>query len=77
MTFCLASCSDDNYARIKLDRKRLGGESLPITCSAYPRVMNLVDDVVQRFVGPVVPEAASIALLRAGARTQGGAVWLG
>jgi lysine-N-methylase len=69
--------SDDNYARIKLDgpgcpflseglcgiQKELGEESLPIMCSAYPRVMNVVDDVLQRSLDLSCPEAARIVLL--------------
>jgi len=69
--------SDDNYARIALDgpacpffseglcgiQKKLGEEYLSIMCSAYPRVMNVVDDVLQRSLDLSCPEAARIVLL--------------
>ncbi|MGP0074077.1 MAG: flagellin lysine-N-methylase [Bryobacteraceae bacterium] len=69
--------SDDNYARINLNgpscpfldeslcsiQKKLGEESLPMMCSAYPRVMNVVDDVLQRSLDLSCPEAARIVLL--------------
>jgi lysine-N-methylase len=69
--------SDDNYARIQLDgpscpflaegwcaiQKKLGAEYLSIMCAAYPRVMNLVDDVLQRSLDLSCPEAARIVLL--------------
>ena len=69
--------SDDNFARINLTgpgcpflsegwcsiQKKLGEEYLPIMCSAYPRVMNIVDDVLQRSLDLSCPEAARIVLL--------------
>jgi lysine-N-methylase len=69
--------SDDNYARIALDgpacpffseglcaiQKKLGEEYLSSMCSAYPRVMNIVDDVLQRSLDLSCPEAARIVLL--------------
>ena len=69
--------NDDNYARINLNgpacpfldeglcsvQKKLGEESLPLMCSAYPRVMNVVDDVLQRSLDLSCPEAARIVLL--------------
>ena len=69
--------SDDNYARMALNgpacpffteglcaiQKKLGEEYLPIMCSAYPRVMNIVDDVLQRSLDLSCPEAARIVLL--------------
>ncbi len=69
--------SDDNFARINLNgpgcpflaegwcsiQKKLGEEYLPIMCSAYPRVMNIVDDVLQRSLDLSCPEAARIVLL--------------
>jgi lysine-N-methylase len=69
--------SDDNYARIALSgpgcpflsegwcgiQKKLGEEYLPIMCSAYPRVMNIVDDVLQRSLDLSCPEAARLVLL--------------
>jgi lysine-N-methylase len=71
------SSSDDNYARIDLNgpscpflsegwcaiQKKLGEAYLPIMCSAYPRVMNMVDDVLQRSLDLSCPEAARITLL--------------
>jgi lysine-N-methylase len=71
------STSDDNYARINLNgpscpflaegwcaiQKKLGEEYLPSMCSAYPRVMNVVDDVLQRSLDLSCPEAARIVLL--------------
>lgn len=72
--------SEDNYARIKLDgpgcpfleegwcaiQKKLGAEYLSIMCAAYPRVMNVVDDVLQRSLDLSCPEAARIVLLDPG-----------
>jgi lysine-N-methylase len=69
--------SDDNYARIELNgpgcpflaegwcsiQKKLGEEYLSMMCSAYPRVMNVVDDVLQRSLDLSCPEAARIVLL--------------
>jgi lysine-N-methylase len=71
------SSSDDNYARINLNgpscpflsegwcaiQKKLGEEYLPIMCSLYPRVMNVVDDVLQRSLDLSCPEAARVVLL--------------
>jgi len=71
------STSDDNYARINLNgpscpflsegwcaiQKKLGEQYLPIMCSAYPRVMNVVDDVLQRSLDLSCPEAARLVLL--------------
>ena len=71
------SSSDDNYARIDLNgpgcpflsegwcaiQKKLGEAYLPIMCSAYPRVMNVVDDVLQRSLDLSCPEAARLVLL--------------
>lgn len=68
---------DDNYARINLSgpacpfladgwcsiQKKLGEEHIPIMCSMYPRVMNVVDDVLQRSLDLSCPEAARIVLL--------------
>ena len=72
--------SDDNYARIELSgpgcpflaegwcsiQKKLGEEYLSMMCSAYPRVMNVVDDVLQRSLDLSCPEAARIVLLDPG-----------
>ena len=69
--------SDNNFARINLTgpgcpflsegwcsiQKKLGEEYLPIMCSAYPRVMNIVDNVLQRSLDLSCPEAARIVLL--------------
>jgi lysine-N-methylase len=69
--------SDDNYARIKLSsaacpflseglcsiQKKLGEGYLSFMCSAYPRVTNVVDDVLQRSLDLSCPEAARIVLL--------------
>jgi lysine-N-methylase len=71
------STSDDNYARINLNgpscpflsegwcaiQKKLGEAYLPSMCSLYPRVMNVVDDVLQRSLDLSCPEAARIVLL--------------
>jgi lysine-N-methylase len=71
------STSDDNYARIKLNgpscpffseglcsiQKSLGEDHLSLMCSAYPRVMNVVDDVLQRSLDLSCPEAARVVLL--------------
>jgi lysine-N-methylase len=71
------AASDDNYARIQLNgpscpfleegwcaiQKKLGAEYLSIMCAAYPRVMNVVDDVLQRSLDLSCPEAARIVLL--------------
>lgn len=68
---------DDNYARINLSgpacpfldegwcsvQRKLGEDSLSIMCSMYPRVMNMVDDVLQRSLDLSCPEAARIVLL--------------
>lgn len=71
------SANQDSYARIKLDgpscpflseglcaiQKKLGAEYLSIMCAAYPRVMNVVDDVLQRSLDLSCPEAARLVLL--------------
>ena len=71
------STSDDNYARINLTgpacpflwegwcgiQQKLGQAYLPIMCSLYPRVMNVVDDVLQRSLDLSCPEAARLVLL--------------
>jgi lysine-N-methylase len=67
----------NNYAKITLPgsgcpflaeglcsiQKKLGEEYLSIMCSAYPRVLNVVDDVLQRSLDLSCPEAARIVLL--------------
>ena len=69
--------SDDNYAQITLSgpgcpflaeglcgiQKKLGEEYLSIMCSTYPRVMNVVDDVLERSLDLSCPEAARLVLL--------------
>jgi lysine-N-methylase len=69
--------SEDNYARIQLNgptcpffaeglcaiQKKLGEEYLSVMCSTYPRVMCLVDDVLQRSLDLSCPEAARVVLL--------------
>jgi lysine-N-methylase len=69
--------SYDNHARINLSgpacpllakgwcsiQKKLGEEYLSIMCSQYPRVMNVVDDVLQRSLDLSCPEAARVILL--------------
>lgn len=77
MTINAGHPSDDNYARIKLSspacpflaeglcsiQKKLGEEYLSFMCSAYPRITNVVDDVLQRSLDLSCPEAARIVLL--------------
>lgn len=77
VTINTENSSDDNYARINLNgpgcpflaegwcsiQKKLGEEYLSIMCSMYPRVMNLVDDVLQRSLDLSCPEAARVTLL--------------
>jgi len=69
--------NNDNYARINLNgpacpflaegwcsiQKKLGEEYLSIMCSMYPRVMNVVDDTLQRSLDLSCPEAARVVLL--------------
>jgi len=80
VTINTSNASDDNYARIQLSgpacpflaegwcaiQKKLGEEYLSIMCSQYPRVMNLVDDVLQRSLDLSCPEAARVMLLDPG-----------
>ena len=72
-----ASQSGNSYARIGLDgascpflehglcgiQNQLGDSFLSITCAKYPRVWNVVDDVVQRSLDLACPEAARLMLL--------------
>jgi len=72
--------SGDNYARIALSgpgcpflaeglcgiQKKLGEEYLPIMCVTYPRVMNVVDGVLERSLDLSCPEAARLVLLDLG-----------
>ena len=69
--------SDDGYARIALNgaacsflsdglcsiQQRLGEEYLSITCATFPRIINRVDEVLQRALGLACPEAARLVLL--------------
>jgi lysine-N-methylase len=75
-----ASQSGNSYARIGLDgascpflerglcgvQNRLGESFLSITCAKYPRVWNVVDDVLQRSLDLACPEAARLMLLDPG-----------
>jgi len=77
VTINSASTSDDNHARIVLSgsgcpflseglceiQKKLGEQYLSTMCSTYPRVMNVVDDVLQRSLALSCPEAARLVLL--------------
>jgi len=77
VTISPAGNGDDNYARITLSgpgcpflseglcgiQKKLGEPYLSIMCSAYPRVMNVVDDVLERSLDLSCPEAARLVLL--------------
>src|SRR5208282_1770811 len=77
VTINAASSSDDNYARIAQSgygcpflaegwcsiQKKLGEAFLPMTCATYPRLVNVVDDVMQRSLDLSCPEAARIVLL--------------
>lgn len=71
------SSGDDDYAKIDLTgvacpflsegicaiQQRLGEEYLSDMCATYPRVMNKVDDVLQRSLDLSCPEAARVVLL--------------
>ena len=77
VTINTAANSDDNYARITLSgpgcpflseglfaiQKKLGEEYLSIMCASYPRVMNVVDGVLERSLDLSCPEAARLVLL--------------
>lgn len=77
VTIHTENANEDNYARIQLNgpgcpffaeglcsiQKKLGEEYLSVMCSTYPRVMNMVDDVLQRSLDLSCPEAARIVLL--------------
>ena len=72
-----ASNSDGDYARIDLSgpgcpflaeglcsiHNKLGEQYLSIMCATYPRVLNVVDDVLQRSLDLSCPEAARVVLL--------------
>jgi lysine-N-methylase len=77
VTINSANASDDNYARITLSgsacpflseglceiQKKLGEQYLSMMCSSYPRVMNVVDDALERSLDLSCPEAARLVLL--------------
>jgi lysine-N-methylase len=77
VTINTASASDDDHARITLSgpacpflseglcaiQKKLGEQYLSIMCARYPRVMNVVDDVLERSLDLSCPEAARLVLL--------------
>jgi lysine-N-methylase len=72
-----AGTSDNSYARIGLSgancpfleeglcaiQKKLGEPYLSTVCAKFPRVMNVVDDVLQRSLDLSCPEAARLMLL--------------
>jgi lysine-N-methylase len=77
VTINTSSASDDTYARVALSgadcpflteglcgiQTKLGETYLPVTCAAFPRVKNVVDDVLQRSLDLSCPEAARLVLL--------------
>jgi lysine-N-methylase len=77
VTVNTAGTSDDSYARIGLSgancpflaeglcsiQEKLGETYLATICSKYPRVANVVDDVLQRSLDLSCPEAARLMLL--------------
>lgn len=77
VTINTTNSTEDNYARIALStpacpflaegwcaiHKRLGQEYISVMCSTYPRVMNIVDDVLERSLDLSCPEAARLTLL--------------
>ena len=77
VTIHAASTSEDSYARIGLSgtscpflaeglcsiQKSLGETYLSTVCSKFPRVANVVDDVLQRSLDLSCPEAARVLLL--------------
>jgi lysine-N-methylase len=72
-----SSSNDNDYAKATLNgsacaflseglcsiQRRLGEEYLSKMCATYPRVVNRVDDVVQRSLDLSCPEAARLVLL--------------
>ncbi|MBZ5592023.1 MAG: flagellin lysine-N-methylase [Acidobacteriia bacterium] len=77
VTIHAANPTDHDYARIRLDsttcpflseglcsiHKNLGEDYLPVTCASFPRVWNIVDQVLERSLDLGCPEAARVALL--------------
>ena len=72
-----AGATDHDYARIQLStttcpflseglcsiHKKFGEEYLSVTCASFPRVWNVVDDVLEKSLDLGCPEAARRALL--------------
>ncbi len=72
-----ANRGDDNYAKITISgdgcpflaeglcsiQKKLGEEYLSKMCASYPRVMSMVDDVLNRSLHLSCPEAARVVML--------------
>jgi len=72
-----ANATDQDYARIRLEsstcpflseglcsiHKTLGEDYLPATCASFPRVWNIVDQVLEASLDLGCPEAARVALL--------------
>jgi len=77
VTINAAGAGDRNHARFTLSghscpflseglcaiQKKLGEPYLPVMCATYPRVMNVVDGVLQRSLDLSCPEAARVVLL--------------
>lgn len=77
VTINSAGTTDDSYARIELSgpncpflseglcaiQNKLGETYLSTVCAKYPRVENVVDDVLQRSLDLSCPEAARVMLL--------------
>jgi lysine-N-methylase len=77
VTISAARTSDDNHARITLSgprcpflseglctiQKKLGDQYLSTICTRYPRVINVVDGVLERSLDLSCPEAARLVLL--------------
>lgn len=73
-----ADATDQDYARIQLDNSRcpflseglcrihkeLGEDYLPLACATFPRVWNVVDQVLEISLDMACPEAARVALLK-------------
>ena len=78
VTINATGTTEDSYARIALSgpgcpfladglcsiQKKLGEEYLSRMCARYPRVMNIVDDVLERSLDLSCPEAARMVLLK-------------
>jgi lysine-N-methylase len=76
------NASDGNYAKIRLNsdgtcpfvdteklcaiQRKLGEQYLSITCTTYPRMVNTVNDIVEKSLTMSCPEAARLALLSPG-----------